>query len=207
LIVNPNASAEVTRWLEGEARRVAKSRFEIGAVNAPSGVAAIETRDDLARNGSGRFDDRLREGRWGGHDRCLRRSEMAEARALVRIPVFGLGEEWLRAAAATGQRFSIVTLGEAMRAPIAARVRALGLDGQLQDIRILPVSVKDIIADRDAYRRAIANAIPSSPCAVLLGGAPFAGLGAQMAEETGAVVLDGVEAFVAAARTTFGRLS
>jgi hypothetical protein len=34
LIVNPNAGFKVTRWLEDEARRAAKSRFEIAAVNA-----------------------------------------------------------------------------------------------------------------------------------------------------------------------------
>jgi allantoin racemase len=204
LIVNPNASVKVTRWLEDEARRVAKSRFEIAAVNAPSGLDAIETPDDLSRATEAVVSTIVRDkaataaviGAFGDPG-------LAEARALVRIPVFGLGEEGLRAAAATGRRFSIVTLGEGMRAPIAARVRALGLGAQLQDLRVLPISVGDMIADRDAYRWAIANAIRASlPCAVLLGGAPFAGLGAQMAEETGAAVLDGVEAFVAAAQTS-----
>jgi Asp/Glu/hydantoin racemase len=41
LIVNPNTSACVTRWLADEAERVARGRVWIAAVNAPSGLAAI----------------------------------------------------------------------------------------------------------------------------------------------------------------------
>jgi allantoin racemase len=201
LIVNPNASVRVTRWLRDEAERVARSRFEIAAVNAPSGLAAIETPDDLLRATkavvSSIAEDNAATAAMIG---AFGDPGLAEARALVPIPVFGLGEEGLRAAGATGQRFSIVTLGEAMRAPTAARVQAFRLGAQLQDIHVLPMSVADMIANRDAYRWAVAKAIrASSPSAVLLGGAPFAGLGAPMAEETGAVVLDGVEAVVEAA--------
>jgi allantoin racemase len=201
LIVNPNASVQVTRWLKDEAERVAQSRFEVAAVNAPSGLAAIETPNDLLRAMEAVVSTIAEDnaataaaiGAFGDPG-------LAEARALVRIPVFGLGEEGLRAAGATGPRFSIVTLGEAMRAPIAVRVQAFGLGAQLQHIHVLPMSVADMIANRDAYRWAVAKAIrASSPSAVLLGGAPFAGLGAPMAEETGAVVLDGVEAVVEAA--------
>jgi allantoin racemase len=49
LIVNPNTSASVTRWLAEEAERAASGCVEIAPVNAPSGVAAIETPDDLLR--------------------------------------------------------------------------------------------------------------------------------------------------------------
>ena len=41
LIVNPNTSASVTRWLAEEAKRVAGEHVEVTAVNAPSGLSAI----------------------------------------------------------------------------------------------------------------------------------------------------------------------
>ena len=87
-----------------------------------------------------------------------------------------------------------------MRTALAERVRSLGLDDRIAEIRILRVSIPNMIADREAHSGAIADAIRA--CVgdvVLLGGAPFAGLGAKMTEKTGVIVLDGVEASVIAA--------
>ncbi len=206
LIVNPNTSASVTRLLADEARRVAGGLVDVAAVNAPSGLAAIETPDDLARAArvivatiEAEADaDAAIIGAFGDPG-------LNDARARLPIPIVGLGEAGLRAAA-EGRRFSIVTLGEAMRAPIAERVRSLGLKDRLAEIRILPTPIAAMIANRDAYSGAIADAIRAcAGGAVLLGGAPFAGLGAKMTEETGATVLDGVEAsLVAAAESLAG---
>jgi allantoin racemase len=195
LIVNPNTSASVTRWLAEEARRVAGEHMEIAAVNAPSGLAAIETPDHLVQAakavvGAIEADagaDAAIIGAFGDPG-------LVEARARLSIPVVGLGEAGLKAAA-NGRRFSIVTLGEAMRTALVERVRLLGLEDRLVEIRILRASVADMIANRETHLGAIADAIRAcSGEVVLLGGAPFAGLGATMAEETGATVLDGVAA-------------
>jgi Asp/Glu/hydantoin racemase len=200
LIVNPNTSASVTRWLAEEAERVARGRAEIAAVNAPSGLAAIETPDDLKRAAQVVVATIERD---AGADAAIIGAfgdpGLMDARARLSIPVVGLGEAGLKAAA-TGGRFSIVTLGEAMRTALAERIRSLGLEDRLAEIRILPVTIPDMIANREAHLGAIADAIRL--ClgdAVLLGGAPLAGLGTKMAEETGVTVLDGVEASVAAA--------
>jgi Asp/Glu/hydantoin racemase len=89
-----------------------------------------------------------------------------------------------------------------MRETILAKVASLGLSGQLAGVCFLPFSIVELIGDRQARRGAIAAAVRA--CAeeeraeaVLLGGAPFAGLAASLAKETGAAVLDGVEASVA----------
>src|SRR5271167_492616 len=42
-IVNPNTDPSVTRWLRDEARRVVGDSFEVVAVNADSGLPAIQT--------------------------------------------------------------------------------------------------------------------------------------------------------------------
>ncbi len=112
LIVNPNTSASVTRWLADEARRVAGGLVEVAAVNAPSGLPAIETPDDLARAAlvivatiEAEADaDAAIIGAFGDPG-------LMDARARLSIPIVGLGEAGLRAAA-KGRRFSIVTLGE-----------------------------------------------------------------------------------------------
>ena len=200
LIVNPNTSASVTRWLAEETERVASGRVEIAAVNAPSGLAAIETPDDLVRAEEAVVGAIEAE---TGADAAIIGAfgdpGLMEARARLSIPVLGLGAAGLKAAANSG-RFSIVTLGEAMRAALEERVRSLGLEGRLAEIRILPITIPEMIANREAHLGAIDEAIRLCVGdAVLLGGAPLAGLGAKMTEETGVTVLDGVEASVAAA--------
>jgi allantoin racemase len=200
LIINPNTSALVTRWLAEEAKRVAGERVQVTAVNAPSGLSAIQTPEELLQAARAVVDtiknnaevDATIIGAFGDPG-------LMEARARLTIPVVGLGEAGLKAAA-NGRRFSIVTIGEAMRAQLVERVQLLGLDDRLAKIRILPTPIPDIIANREAHYDAIADAVRAcAGDAILLAGAPFAGLGAQMTEGTGMTVLDGVEASVATA--------
>lgn len=200
LIVNPNTSASVTRWLAEEAKRVAGEHVQVTAVNAPSGLSAIQTPEELLQAARVVVDtiknnvdfDAAIIGAFGDPG-------LTEARARLAIPVVGLGEAGLRAAA-NGRRFSIVTLGEAMRAALIERVQSLGLDDRLAEIRVLPTPIPRMIADREAHYDAIAEAVRAcAGDAILLGGAPLAGLGAKMTEKTGATVLDGVEASVAEA--------
>ncbi len=200
LIVNPSTSASVTSWLAEEAKRAAGEHVEVTAVNAPSGLSAIQTPDELLKAARVVFDaikdnadvDAAIIGAFGDPG-------LMEARAGLAIPVVGLGEAGLRAAA-NGQLFSVVTLGEAMRAALVKRVQSFGLDDRLEEIRVLPTPITDMIANREAHYDAIADAVRAcSGDAILLGGAPLAGLGAKMTEKTGAIVLDGVEASVTAA--------
>ena len=51
LIVNPNTNQTVTGWLAEEARRVAPAGVEILAVNADSGLAALQTPQDVEQAG------------------------------------------------------------------------------------------------------------------------------------------------------------
>jgi allantoin racemase len=120
---------------------------------------------------------------------------LATARARTLTRVVGLGEAGIRAAANGARRFSIVTLGVAMREQILAKAAGLGVD--LIEVCVLPFSTAEMIADRAGARELIREAVCSCPGdAVLLGGAPFAGMARDMARETGRIVLDGVEACV-----------
>ncbi len=202
-IVNPNTDTRVTRWLADEARRAAGDTFEIVAVNAASGLPAIETPAQLeaaarAVTAAILAPPRPRAAIVAGFGD----PGLAEARALGVAPVAGLGESGMLAAGRNGRRFAIVTLGAAMREPIRAKAESLGLRDVLTEIRVLPFSISDMVADRDARRDEIAAAAracadETGAEAILLGGAPFAGLGTQIALATGRAVLDGVEASVA----------
>jgi Asp/Glu/hydantoin racemase len=209
LIVNPNASLEVTRWLADEARRLAADRFEIEAVNAATGLAVLQTPADLrlaeqavvAAAEARPEADGVLVAAFGDPG-------LETLRARGARPVAGLGESGLRAAARGGRRFAVVTLGAAMREPVRQRIDALGLAGQLADIRILPFSIPDMIADRAARRGAVETAVGACGAlgaeAVLLGGAPFAGMAATLTSELGLAVLDGVAASLEAIETALG---
>jgi allantoin racemase len=202
LIVNPNTNAQVTEWLREEAARVAADDFDVVGINAASSLAAIQTPDD-SRKAAKAVGDAVVAARGAAAAivGAFGDPGLAHARTLSSIPVIGLGEAGMREAGKGGRRFCIVTLGAAMRDSIAGRAKTLGLERQLVDILILSCSIPDLVENRTSHRNEILAAIRACKGEVaLLGGAPFAGLGAEMTRETGTLTLDGVAASVAAAR-------
>jgi Asp/Glu/hydantoin racemase len=202
LLVNPNTSASVTDLLAAEARRVAGQSARIEAVAAPFGSASLECRAELVVAAhavlqaiASRDDyDAAVIGAFGDPG-------LAAARDIARAPVFGLGQSGLRAAAASGRRFAIVTVGERLRLDIEAMVAARGLSGQLAAIRFLSGSVLDVAADRAGFLEAMAAA--ANACAqesgaqsVLFGGAPFAGVGRELAGRVAVPLFDGLTAAI-----------
>jgi allantoin racemase len=206
VIVNPNANARVTLWLADEARRVVGKTFEVVAVNARSGIEAIETPEHLEVAAHAVASEVAKHGGASGAVVAgFGDPGLAAARALGLIPVAGLGESGMTAAALDGRRFSIVTLGAAMREPIHAKAASLDLASQLAEVLVLPFSIAEMVTDRNVARAEIVRAV--SGCqdgAVLLGGAPFAGMAADIAQETGRIVLDGVEACIGTVEHALG---
>jgi len=206
LIVNPNTNAAVTGWLAEEARRVAPEGFEILAINAESGLQALQTPDEVETAARAVVQAIAACVRTGGVAGAIIAAfgdpGLTAARALGLSKVVGLGECSLRAAGRYGRRFSIVTLGAAMRQPIAAKAAALGLSAGLAEVYVLAFSIPQMVADREATRARIVEAVRHVPSeVVLLGGAPFAGMARTAALETGKLVLDGIEACVQAFTT------
>jgi allantoin racemase len=202
LVINPNSSSVVTDRLVAKARRVAPPGVAIRAVTATSAPAALQTPDDLAAAKTfvlaaieanadcaaaviGAFGD----------------PGLDEARSLAAMPIVGLGEAGILAAGAGGRRFSIVTVGEAMRALLLCRIARLGLREQLASLHFLPHSVIDVIADRDRVLAAAVKVIGTciendGARAILLGGAPFAGAARELARQGSVPILDGVDAAI-----------
>ena len=116
-------------------------------------------------------------------------------------PVVGLGESGILAASGRGRRFSILTMGAAMRAPISSKVAELGVAEQFASLRFLPFSIAQFVENREAWRATMA--IEARACfeddgaeVVLLGGAPFAGMAHSLGRELGLEILDGVGASI-----------
>jgi allantoin racemase len=204
VIVNPNTNVQVTEWLREEAARVAADDFDVIGVNAASGIAAIQTADDSRKAAQAVADAVVAaSGSAAAIVGAFGDPGLLHARALSSILVIGLGEAGMREAGKEGRRFSIVTLGAAMRDSIAGRAKNLGLERGLVDTIILSCSIPDLVKNRTSHRNEILAAIRACKGeAVLLGGAPFAGLGDEMTHETGTLTLDGVAASVSAARNS-----
>ena len=195
LIVNPNTDSSVTRWLAEEAGRVAGDDAEILPVNADSGLAAIQTPWDIDVAAcavvavvAAHLDAS------GAIVAGFGDPGLTAARALGLMPVVGLGEAGVTAAGKGGRRFSIVTLGAAMREPIRAKAEGLNLVA----LRVLPGRIADYVAQRESRRDEVAReveaCVEAGAEAVLLGGAPFAGEAARIASAV--CLIDGVESAV-----------
>ena len=200
-VVNPNTDARVTRWLVEEARRVAGDGFEVVGVNAESGLSAIQTPAELEIAARAVvFALSTPPLPFGAIVGAFGDPGLPLARALGATRIVGLGESGLLAAGEGGRRFAIVTLGAAMRETVLAKAESLGLGARLAGICVLPFTIAQVIRDRNSLGAAIAAAVRAQAAdgaeAVLLGGAPFAGLAAPLARETGSIVFDGVEASV-----------
>ena len=202
LMINPNSSDIVTDRLAAEATRVAPSGVAIRAVTTACGPAAIQipaeleaarssvlatiaANSDCAAVVIGAFGD----------------PGLAEARASATIPVAGLGESGILAAGEGGRRFSIVTVGEAMRPQLLEKIAVLGLGDSLASLRFLPYSVVDVIRDRKSVLTRAADTITDcmdrdGAQAVLLGGAPFVGAAREIGGDARVPVIDGLEAAI-----------
>ena len=205
LLINPNSSAVVTDRLAAEAKRVAPPGTTIRAVTNQLGPPGIQTLAELDAARSwvlatiaencdctaaiiGAFGD----------------PGLAEASVVAPIPVVGLGEAGIVSVAEDGRRFSIVTVGPAMRPSLLDKIARLGLSRQLVSLRFLPHTVVDAIRDRDRVLAAAAGACDAcigsdGAQAVLLGGAPFAGAGSEIDRRSAVPVIDGVAAAVRSA--------
>jgi allantoin racemase len=198
LLINPNTSESITQTLVAEARRIVGDRAEIEGVTAPFGSASLECRAELVVAAHAVLTaiaartnyDAVVIGAFGDPG-------LEAAQDIAEAPAFGLGRSGLGAAVAGGRRFAIVTIGAQMRSEIERTVAALGLSNQLVATRFLKGAVLDVAKDRAAFSNALvalANACveENGAQAILLGGAPFAGMSADLAGRIVVPVFDGL---------------
>jgi Asp/Glu/hydantoin racemase len=205
LLVNPNTTASITAALARFADSALGHRAALTAVTAPFGAAALETEADLAVAGKAVLAAIAEH---PAHDVAIIAAfgdpGLAEARATAPMPVLGIGEAGFRAAAAHGRRFAVVTVGEAMRGAIEGRARGLGLGGQMTGVTIVAGRVLDVAADPTALDEQLLAAAGEAVSrdgaeAILVGGAPFAGVGQRLGRRLPVPIFDGVSAALAAA--------
>lgn len=130
---------------------------------------------------------------------CFDDTGLAEARALVSIPVLGIGEAAFHAAMMLGRRYSVVTTLSVSVPIIEGNIRDYGLDSHCLKVRASEVPVLELEREgSDARARISAEigraVVEDGAGAIVLGCAGMADLAAAMEMEHGLPVIDGVAA-------------
>lgn len=203
LLFNPNISTDVTDLLVQAANPFLSAGSTLIPVTAPCGVPYIATRAE-AVIASGIVLDVLAE-REGTFDVAIVAAfgdpGLAGARELMPVPVIGLAEAAMLSACMLGQRFSIVSFSRALGPWFRECVAMHGLLDRLASIRLLDgpfASLANIQDEKEGLLIELAlRAIEDDGAdAIILAGAPLAGLAARVRDRIPVPVVESVVAAV-----------
>ncbi|MET3174362.1 UNVERIFIED_ORG: allantoin racemase [Arthrobacter sp. UYCu721] len=204
LVINPNISDDVTALIEAEALRSASAGTELVVRTAGHGVEYIETRfESLIAAGAvaeiiaeytqvpGLID--------GVVVAAFGDPGMPALKELADVPIIGITEAALCAAALQGHRFSIIAISDRIRPWYLDCVERFGLGGRLASIRSINESLNGIGSVQQDFkatllalsRQAVAE---DGADVVILAGAPLAGLARELRGQIPVPVVDGISA-------------
>jgi len=181
LLINPNSSAATTAMMVTIAASCCEERAEIVGATATRAPAMIVDGVALAAS-AGEAVEIARAYR----DACdgiivaaFGDPGAAAIRATTTVPVVGIGEASMRAAAQAGRRFGVATVTPALVASIAALTEQLGLAAQFTGTRLTAGDPAALAADPERLAPALATAARAciaedGAAAVIIGGGPLA---------------------------------
>lgn len=208
LVINPNITESVTRLIGDEARRAASPATELTLVTARFGVAYIETRLEALIGAYASL--LLIAENLGKHDAVIIAAfgdpGLPALRDALDRPVVGLTEAALASVSAVAQRFSIIAISQRIAAWYRETVEGYGFGSRLASIRALDQSIRDIGGVQDEHAaplKALCRAAIEEDRAeaLILAGAPLAGLARRIAGELPVPLVDPIAAAVRQAET------
>ncbi|MCE4026998.1 aspartate/glutamate racemase family protein [Microbacterium sp. Au-Mic1] len=214
LIINPNTSSAVTELIRAEAQRSASPDTELQVHTAPYGVEYIETRlESVIAAGAVAEVIAAHAGEVDGVVvAAFGDPGMPALKELVDVPVIGITEAALCAAALQGHRFSIIAISDRITAWYRECVEGFGLAGRLASIRSITEALGGIDSVQQDFgptlvalaQRAVAE---DGADVIILAGAPLAGLARKVAGQIPVPVVDGIGAGVRLAEAVVGLAS
>ncbi|MGO4589447.1 aspartate/glutamate racemase family protein [Paenarthrobacter sp. 2TAF44] len=214
LVINPNISDDVTALIEAEALHSAGPDTELIVRTAGHGVEYIETRFE-SLIAAGAVAELIAEYAHDGGASLGRERDSAAVdgvvvaafgdpgmpalKELVDVPVIGITEAALCAAALQGHRFSIIAISDRIQAWYLDCVERFGFGGRLASIRSINQSLNSIGSVQADFketllalsRQAVAE---DGADVVILAGAPLAGLARELEGQITVPVVDGISA-------------
>lgn len=218
LVINPNISSDVTALIESEARRSASPGTELVVRTAGHGVEYIETRFE-ALIAAGAVAEIIAEytgsasgggTSGGGIDGVVVAAfgdpGMPALKELADVPVIGITEAALCAAALQGHRFSIIAISDRIRPWYQDCVERFGLGGRLASIRSINEALNGIGSVQEDFKETLLalsrQAVTEDGAdVVILAGAPLAGLARELAGQIPVPVVDGISAGIQMAQS------
>lgn len=215
LVINPNISDDVTALIESEAVRSAAPGTELVVRTAGHGVEYIETRFE-SLIAAGAVAEIIAEHTRAGADpvdgvvvAAFGDPGMPALKELAGVPVIGITEAALCAAALQGHRFSIIAISDRIKPWYRDCVERFGLLGRLASIRSINETLNSIGSVQQDFketllalsRQAVAE---DGADVVILAGAPLAGLARELEGEIPVPVVDGISAGIRMAEAVVG---
>jgi allantoin racemase len=182
LLINPNTNEATTGALLSVARTAAAEGTTIEGRTAGFGAKLITNEAELgiAAEAVGAVLDKLDQSRIDGVIiAAFGDPGLAAARAHLAIPVTGIAEAGMLAAAEGGRRFSVVTTTPDLVASIGRLAARYGLSAQFAGVRTTYGDPAEIMADAQRLEAALADACRLAlredlPAAIVIGGGPLA---------------------------------
>lgn len=203
LVLNPNFSSEITATLEAVAKGAAAPGTTISTATASRGVPYIATRAE-AQIGGAIALEMLAE-LHSEYDAAIIAAfgdpGLFGARELFDIPVVGMAEASMLTACMLGRRFAIVTFARALGPWYQECVDMHGMNGRCAGIRMLDGPFETIGGIQDEKENLLVKlahqaTIELEADAVILAGAPLAGLAARIRDRIPVPVVDQMAAAV-----------
>ncbi len=204
-VVNPNTTRSMTEKIGRAAEAVAAPGTEIKATQPDMGPVSIEGYYDEAYAIPGMLQ-RIREADAGGaHGHviaCFDDTGLDAARTLVSTPVIGIGEAAFHVASLIAGRFTVVTTLSRAIPVMEHNLVRYGLASRCARVRAAEIPVLALEEPGSGARERVSDEIRAAiredhTEAIVLGCAGMADLAAELAEEHGLPVVDGVAAAVA----------
>jgi Asp/Glu/hydantoin racemase len=203
LVINPNISDDVTALIKKEALRSASDSTKLAFATAPYGFEYIETRFEALVAG-GAVAELLAEHQ-GAVDGVLVAAfgdpGMPALKEISDVPVLGITEAALCAAALQGQRIAVVAISDRITAWYRECIERFGLGSRLTGIRSINEALRAIGTVQDDFAPVLvelarAAVTEDGADVVILAGAPLAGLAREVVSQIPVPVVDGIAAGV-----------
>ncbi|OKH21777.1 aspartate/glutamate racemase family protein [Chroogloeocystis siderophila] len=203
-VINPNTTASITQKIAEAAIAVANSGTEIIACNPDKGPVSIEGHYDEALSVVGILEE-IKKGEAAGVDgyviACFGDPGLLAARELAKGPVLGIAEAAMHAASLIATGFSIVTTLSRTRVIAQHLVANYGMTHFCRKIRAIDLPVLELEDENSNARKTILAEcrqalIEDGAGAIVLGCGGMADLSAQLSQELGVPVIDGVSVAV-----------
>nr|WP_163501504.1 aspartate/glutamate racemase family protein [Halomonas socia] len=208
LLLNGNANRAMTDQMAAKARRLLGAGVEVVADTAVDSVAYIASRRDCALSAAAvvglaekhlaaepaRFDAILLA--------CFGEPGISAVREISPVPVVGMLEASVLSALQLGGRFSVITPGQRWPRMIEDQLNDLGVARHCLGIDAIAIDDLALPAQRNLAAQRLATTLEAQqarlvPDVVIVGGAAFAGLAAELTLAKECRVIDCLDAALA----------